>query len=228
MVASTLHSTTSDSHVQHGAASQTTPARRTALAIGYENEPATSEVGGGGVGRGLAASRPCLGYTERSLSSTISHRVKCWVGVLLGAAQPWRHPSAPVRMAIRMEKARPGLAVLSTKHHPFSRLRPARSHRLHHCGDSPTCCLQKGVAHPVAPGQCSWDSGQPGLSNLGGNHVPLAGPEPLGMAWGEVGSRQPTFLHPRQCFNLTGSGQLPLSLGGRRLPALTPPAPGAA
>lgn len=47
------------------------------------------------------------------------------------------------------------------------------------------------------------------------------------MAWGEVGSQQPTFLYPHQCFNLLGSSLLPFSLRGRRLPAPAPPVPGA-
>lgn len=172
-------------------------------------------------------SRPLVGCIERSLSSIMSHRVPCWVGVLLEAAQPWRHPPAPIRKAIRMGKARPGLAVMTPNTKPLQQAAPGLHSPAPPPWGQPYLLPPQGTGPPRRSRTVFLGLWAAGLSNLGGSHRPQAGPEPPGKAWGEVGSRQPTFLHPHQCFNLRGSSQLSFSLGGCRLPAPTPPAPGA-
>lgn len=87
--------------MQHGAASQT---RRQppsmALATGYEKLTQCQKSAGVGVGVGVGArtddiSKLFFGYTERSLSSTILHRVKVgWVSYL-GLLSPGATPLPP-------------------------------------------------------------------------------------------------------------------------------------
>lgn len=92
-----------------------------------------------------------------------------------------------------MGKARPGLAVMTPNTKPILQATPGLHSPAPPPRGQPCLVPPEGTGH--APGQCSWDSGQPGLSNLGGSHLPPAGPEPLGMAWhgGRRGAGSPPF-----------------------------------